>query len=131
MLLGFPACCIDGEPFRCGFGWLSAASLYEWRLRRERMHNRAASAARIAAPTTDPITMPAMAPPDKPLLESFASELPLVVMIGCRVTVAAGIETPSQREVALALAQHVSVELGELEAQYVQSPIVLSENPQL
>ena len=54
-----------------------------------------------------------------------------MVTIGCKVTVAAGIETPSQREVALAFTQHVSVELGELEAQYVQSPIVLEEKPQL
>lgn len=94
------------------------------------MQSKAARAARMAAATTEPITIPAIAPPDKPLFEVLSSAAAEVVTIGCRVTVAAGIETPSQREVALALTQHVSVELGELEAQYVQRPIVFVEKPQ-
>lgn len=96
------------------------------------MQSKAAKAARMAAATTEPITIPAIAPPDKPLFEvlAAAAAAAVVVTIGCKVTVAAGIETPSQREVALALTQQVSVELGELEAQYVQRPIVLDEKPQ-
>lgn len=131
MLVGLSVCCIDGEPpFLCGFGWLSAASVCDCLRRRVRMQSKAARAAKMAAATTEPITIPAIAPPDKPLFEVSASAAAEVVTIGWRVTVAAGIETPSQREVALALTQHVSVELGELEAQYVQRPIVLDEKPQ-
>jgi hypothetical protein len=39
--------------------------------------------------------------------------------------------TPLQRLEALELTQHVSVELGEVDAQYVQRPTVLDEKPQL
>ena len=82
-----------------------------------------ARAPRMATPTTEPITIPAIAPPDKPCLESPVAEGKGVR--GGRVAV--GIGTPSQRLVALDFVQQLSVPF----AQKVQRPIVFVPKPQL
>lgn len=77
----------------------------------------------MAAPATAPITIPAIAPPDKPWLGLPVAEGDGVR--GGRVTV--GTATPSQRLVALDFVQQLSVPL----AQKVQRPMVFVAKPQL
>lgn len=77
----------------------------------------------MAAPTTEPITIPAMAPPDKPWLAAAVADGEGVR--GGRVKV--GTETPSQRVEALDFVQQLSVPF----TQKVQRPIVFEANPQL
>lgn len=77
----------------------------------------------MAAPATAPITIPAIAPPDKPWLGLPVAEGEGVR--GGRVTV--GTATPSQRLVALDFVQQLSVPL----AQKVQRPMVFVAKPQL
>jgi len=85
-----------------------------------------------AAPMSDPITIPAMAPPDSPV-SVLAPPVPApAVEVGDPDAVldgkSGGMETvvgrvtPTHRASTLALTQHVSVELAVLPAQKPQSP---------
>jgi hypothetical protein len=91
------------------------------------------TAARIsAAPRIDPMTMPAMAPPESPDRDLPAPAATLLVAEGAPDEVldgnSGGIETvggsltPTQRLLTFALTQHEFVELTELSAQYEHSP---------
>lgn len=87
-----------------------------------------------AAPTSDPITMPAMAPPESPDPDPA---LPLPDGVGDEVPVGktGGIETvvgslrPEHRASTLALTQQESVELTVLSPQNMQSPCKLPWYP--
>jgi hypothetical protein len=80
------------------------------------MKIRNARPARRATPATDPITMPAIWPPERPELSDFDAAAVAVAVTVKR----AGIEevvgrwTLEQRVVALELTQQESVALGEL-----------------
>ena len=75
------------------------------RLRRRAMRARKTKPARRARPPTTPTTIPAMAPPDKPCLESVSSEgvVPAddvgvaVTVAKVRVDVMVGRTTPTHR----------------------------------
>jgi hypothetical protein len=87
-----------------------------------------------AAPRRDPTTMPAIAPPES--LDPDPDPDPLVapadVPVGAAeavlegnkgaIEVVVGRCTSTHRDSTLALTQHESVELGELEPQYEHSP---------
>lgn len=89
-------------------------------------------AARIrAAPTREPTTIPAMAPPESPEPDLFPPD-PTEVEVGDAelveegnkggMDVVVGNFTPSQRFSTLAFTQQESVELGELSAQNEHKP---------
>jgi hypothetical protein len=93
------------------------------------------TAARIsAAPTSEPTTIPAIAPPERPDPD-LAPPAPEVevgaadVLDGNNggIDVVVGRWMPWQRCSTLALTQHESVALGELEAQKEQRPCKLDE----
>ena len=85
-----------------------------------------------AAPMSDPITIPAMAPPDSPLSVFFPPVPAPAVELGAAdavlegksggIDMVVGRMTPTQRVSTLALTQHVSVELAVLPAQNPHSP---------
>ena len=75
-----------------------------------------ARAAMRANAATEPITTPAISPPDRPRCASSADASEVVVNSGGRV-VAEGSVTSWHRVPASALAQHESVEFGELDRQ--------------
>lgn len=95
------------------------------------------TAARIsAAPTSEPTTMPAMAPPESPDPERpapFAAPAdvedgaPDDVLDGNTggIETVVGRSTPTQRDSTLALTQHESVELTVLSAQKEHKPCKL------
>jgi hypothetical protein len=95
------------------------------------------TAARMsAAPTRDPTTMPAIAPPERPVPEFPAPAPAPAVWVGAEeevevksggIDVVVGSSTPSHRVSTLALTQQESVALGELEAQKEQRPGRLDE----
>jgi hypothetical protein len=77
-----------------------------------KMHRNARRAARMAAPATEPMTIPAIAPPDRPWLVAAAVEVAEDDGVsGGRVEV--GTETPSQRLVALDFVQQVSLSFAQ------------------
>lgn len=105
-----------------------------------RLHSRKhqnARAARIAAATIAPITIPAMAPPESPC-DSLDEPLPavafaaavVVITIGGSVEVAVGRVTLAQRVSAFELTQQESVALTVLSPQYPQRPTRLVLKPQ-
>lgn len=96
------------------------------------------TAARIrAAPTSDPTTIPAMAPPESPDPDRAppAAGLPVPDGAGEDVGNTGGMETvvgrstPMQRLSTFELTQHELVEFTELSAQYEHSPCKLPEKP--
>lgn len=85
-----------------------------------------------AAPTSEPTTIPAMAPPESPgldwpapALEDAEGEDVLVGNTG-GIEMVVGSSTPEQRDSIFALTQHESVELTVLLAQNEHSPCRLS-----
>lgn len=105
------------------------------------MQQSARRPSKMAAPTMDPTTMPAICPPVRPPLELFA---PAAVLFEAdelfeefepgksgRRGEKGGSCTPTHLLVTFAPTQHESVALGELEAQYPHNPCRLSEYPQL
>jgi len=89
-----------------------------------------------AAPRTDPTTMPAIWPPDRPFLEVAAD---LGVAVGEPVDVGSesggmdvvlGRRTFTHRCSTFEFTQHESVEFAELVAQKAQSPCKLESYPQ-
>ena len=90
-----------------------------------------------AAPTMDPMTMPAIAPPDSPEPEPPAPAAPdvpvaaavVVVVNRGGIVVVVGSVTPTHLVSALAFTQQESVEFCELVAQNAQRPGKLDEKP--
>lgn len=81
------------------------------------------------APATEPITMPAIWPPDSPWSEEPAAAVEFEVeveegTIGGKVAVDVGSVTSAHRLAALEFEQQESVELGELDEQYPHRPTV-------
>src|ERR1700744_6394761 len=76
-------------------------------------------AKRRMAPRMEPTTMPAMAPPDSPLLVSARGAVAFAVAVGKRLPmlVVKGSFTPLQRVSTCEYKQQDSVEFGELAAQ--------------
>jgi hypothetical protein len=72
-----------------------------------KIHRNARRAARIADPATEPITIPAIAPPDRPWLAAAVEVAEADGVSGGRVDV--GTETPSQTLVELDFLQQVSL----------------------
>lgn len=120
-----------GPFLRGGDGWLK--TLWRWcrflhlpsiPVQHSSMRTRMSS-----APTTDPITMPAIAPPDKPRWADWpfaaaaevpvAEGAPLLVEDGKRggIDEVVGSVTPAQRFVTFEPIQQESVAFGELAAQ--------------
>lgn len=103
---------------------------------RAKMHPAMINPSRAAAPTIDPITIPAIAPPDRPegapaaaaLVDPVGAAVDVVVKSGGMVVVV-GSWTPTQRLSTLALTQHESVEFWELVAQNAQRPGRFNEKP--
>jgi hypothetical protein len=118
-----------GSARRCGVGWVKRLPealrcfLFFWM----KMQHAASNAKRRAAATTEPITMPAMAPLDNPLLLGAGAALlevedvgaPLAVEVGNRVGLSenCGKTTSRQRAVASEPIQHESVAFSELARQ--------------
>ena len=104
------------------------------------MQQRTIKARRSRNPRREPTTMPAIAPPESPLLlVSFPDEPPavgdavdvtVVVTGGIDVLLKVGRTTPSQRDSAFDPTQQESVALGELASQKRQSPCKLLLKPQ-
>ena len=82
----------------------------------------------MANPATEPITMPAIWPPDKPLSVSFPASVPVVYM-GIKDVVGVGRSTPSHRLEAFAFTQQESVELTVLDAQNPHKPMRFDRKP--
>lgn len=96
------------------------------------------TAAKInAAPTIDPMTMPAMAPPESPDFEppapapAVADAVADEVLVGNNggIETVVGSVTPSQRFSTLELIQHELVEFTVLSLQYEHNPCRLFWNP--
>jgi hypothetical protein len=90
-------------------------------------------ARRSKAPTMDPTTMPAIAPPLRPPASCAAEELELAVDDGVSapIELVIGRSTLSQRVSVPDEIQHESVEFGELREQYEHKLGRLSAKPQL
>ena len=93
-----------------------------------------------STPSTEPITTPAICPPESSRRWlALAAETPVAVELRAPVEDGNrggigdvdGRVTPVHRWVTLDAAQHESVALGELDEQYPQSPRRFAENPQL
>ena len=107
------------------FGWLSC------RLR-IRMQQKMAPTMMSAAARSDPMTMPAMAPPERPDPElapapGVADSVPEGNRGGIDTVV--GSSTPAQRDSTRELTQHELVELTRLSAQKEQRPCRLDSKP--
>lgn len=90
-----------------------------------------------AAPTREPMTIPAMAPPERPEADPPAAAA-LDVPVGAAAEVdenrggmdeVTGRSTPTQRDSTLEFTQHESVEFGELAPQNMQRLCRLVPNP--
>jgi hypothetical protein len=111
-----------------------------WLLRRRRtsMQHPIMTARRSSAPSIEPMTIPAMAPPlspepprDDPAAAPLVALDPAVDDVIAPMDVVTGNLTFVHRVSACALMQHESVELGELVAQYEQRLGRLFAKPQL
>jgi hypothetical protein len=99
------------------------------------MHAAMMKPSRAAAPTIAPMTMPAMAPPDRPegpaaaaLVDPVGAAVAVVVKSG-GIVVVVGSCTPTQRASTLELTQHESVEFWELVEQNAHRPGRFVEKP--
>ena len=119
-----------GPDLRGGVGWLKTLVCRSLRrLRKQTQHSNIRPSNR-SAPITEPTTIPAMAPPERPepLLALAAAPVAEGVLLAVVDGNNGGIDdsvgkvTPWHRLFTFDPIQHESVAFGELDAQYPQSP---------